>query len=45
LKEIQSRLNELDGLLANSNAIVEITQSNLDEANAASKRKQEEYNN
>jgi hypothetical protein len=44
LKEIQSRLNELDGLLTISNAIVEVTTANLADAKAACARKQEEYN-
>ena len=45
LKEIQSRLNELDGLLRISNAIVEVTTENLADAKTGCSRKEDEYNN
>jgi hypothetical protein len=38
-------LNELDGLLRISNAIVEVTTANLADAHAGCTRKEDEYNN
>jgi hypothetical protein len=38
-------LNELDGLLRISNAIVEVTTENLADAKTGCTRKEDEYNN
>ncbi|CAK82366.1 unnamed protein product (macronuclear) [Paramecium tetraurelia] len=45
LKEIQSRLNELDGLINISNAIVEVTQLNIQDATKINELEDQEYSN
>lgn len=44
VKEIQSRLNELDGLLFTTDLIVKAAENNLAESKEACARKQQEYN-
>ncbi|CAD8102780.1 unnamed protein product [Paramecium sonneborni] len=45
LKEIQSRLNELDGLINISNALVEVTQLNIQDAIQINELEDSEYSN